>query len=233
MKSQLYMWNQLREKYKKEIKQLLDTYENRIAVVFKDIEGEANKVRDEYYENPSDFYGDPADIDCSAIAYDAEMIGLEHYEMLDLMKYNTRAMWISTMYQFWEQQVRGFLYNEIRHYYKIDTKDFCTNGMKEIKEWFKEHNTNLEELKSWQKIEELSLLNNVIKHGDGKSAENLRKVRDDLFMSGDIDKLELYGSSLCERALNITDEMVNEYAEVLMQFWNELPENMYSDELKK
>ena len=39
------------------------------------------------------------------------------------MKYNTKLMWISTLYQFWEQQVRKFIYEEVTKTHKfIDKK---------------------------------------------------------------------------------------------------------------
>ncbi|WP_027364123.1 hypothetical protein [Desulfotruncus alcoholivorax] len=52
----------------------------------------------------------------------------------------------------------------------------------EVKECFKFHNNyDIESMKCWEKIKELRLLVNVIKHAEGKSADRLRKIRPDYF----------------------------------------------------
>jgi hypothetical protein len=62
------------------------------------------------------------------------------------------------------------------HVYKIQFESFCTN-LSEIKKKFKLHNVDIESFSCWAQIRELSLLCNVIKHGDGKSAKKLRKIK--------------------------------------------------------
>ena len=156
--------------------------------MFENIEEESEAIAEERYQelgryfNPD--YHDPSDF-----AEDAWEAGLEHYEGMALMKYNTRLMWISTLYQFWEQQVRRFIYEEVTRTHRfIDKKgngvlfkDFCTRGINDIKEEFSGFNQDLEKLRSWTKINELRLLANVIKHGDGWSATQLKGLRPDFF----------------------------------------------------
>lgn len=134
------------------------------------------------YFNPD--YHDPSDF-----AEEAWEAGIEHYEGTALMKYNTRLMWISTLYQFWEQQVRKFIYEEVtRTHSFIDKKgkeilfkQFCTRGIDDIKEAFLGFDQDLEKLGSWERINELRLLANVIKHGAGWSATQLKLLRPDFF----------------------------------------------------
>ena len=71
---------------------------------------------------------------------------------------------------------KDFLFEEISRTHKmydkknneITFKNFCTRGIDEIKEEFLEFNYNLETLTIWSDIDELRLLANVIKHGDGR-----------------------------------------------------------------
>lgn len=235
MKSQLHLYTNLREKLKDEIKLIVDIYTNRLSPVFGNIEKEAEEKSDEYYNSVAnadwDFEKDPFDL--SLVAEDAFEIGLNYYEKISLMRYNNLSAWLTILYQFWEQQVRLFLFEEERHYYVIDFKDFCSNGIKDIKKEFMNHNENIEKLSSWSKINELRLLCNTIKHGDGGSAEDLRKLLPNIFHrvefpSGDM--LDLYKTTLNNEVLNISDDFIVRYGTCLLSFWDELPERMYSND---
>lgn len=239
MKAQLYLYDSLREKFKKPIELFKDTYSNKINPVFENIEEESKAIAEERYQelgryfNPD--YHDPGDF-----AGDAWEAGIEHYESMALMKYNTKLMWISTLYQFWEQQVRKFVYEEITRTHKcIDKKgkevlfrDFCIRGIDDIKEKFLEFGQDLEKLPCWIKINELRLLTNVIKHGDGWSATQLKELRPD-FLKPDFpeyDLLDVYKTTLDEKVLNIDDDEFQKYCEAIIEFWDVLPERMYSND---
>lgn len=237
MKAQLYLHDSLRRNFQKPIELYKETYSNKINPIFENMEEEANTIAEERYQelgssfNPD--YHDPADF--AEAAWEA---GLEHYEGMSLMKYNTKLMWISTLYQFWEQQVRKFIYEEVTmtHQFidnkgnEIKFKDFCTNGINDIKEEFSEFNQDLEKLSCWDKISELRLLTNVIKHGDGWSATQLKGLRPDFFKAdfSDYDLLEMYKTTLNENVLNIEDYEFQKYCDAIVEFWNVLPERMYS-----
>jgi hypothetical protein len=237
MKAQLYLYDSLRRKFQKSIELFNDTYTNRINPIFKNIEEESEAIAKKRYEelgryfNPD--YHDPSDF-----AENAWETGLEYYENMDLMKYNTKLMWISTLYQFWEQQVRKFIYEEVTRTHKfIDKKGneilfkgFCTKGIEDIKEEFLEFNQDLDKLNCWTKVNELRLLANVIKHGDGWSASQLKVLRPDFFKSdfSSYDLLDLYKTTLNKLVLNIDDDELQKYCNALIEFWEVLPERMYS-----
>lgn len=91
-------------------------------------------------------------------------------------------------------------------------------------------------MKSWTKIKELRLLVNVIKHAEGNSADRLRKIRPDYFewdrrFGYEYDKLKFHKTTLLEETLNITNQDFDSYNKILVSFWDELPERMYSDRL--
>ena len=237
MRAQLYLDNRIRKMLKEPFETFAKTYHERIMPIFSSLEEESQAIADEKYEDLGRYFNpesdDPADY--AEMAWEA---GLEYYESMSLMQYNMRLMWISTLYQFWEQQVRKFVYEEVTRTHKfIDKKGnevafagFCTRGIDDIKEEFNEFGQDLEKLNSWSKIEELRLLANVIKHGDGWSATKLKQLRPDFFDSGGIstDLLDLYKTTLGERVLNIDDSEYETYCDAITQFWDELPDVLYS-----
>lgn len=237
MRAQLYLDNRIRKTLKEPYETFAKTYVERVIPIFSSLEEESQAIADEKYEDLERYFNpesdDPADY--VEMAWEA---GLEHYESMSLMQYNMRLMWISTLYQFWEQQVRKFVFEEVTRTHKfidkkgndVDFAGFCTRGIDDIKEEFNEFGQDLEKLISWSKIEELRLLANVIKHGGGWSATKLKELRPDYFDAGVIstDLLDLYKTTLGERVLNIDDSEYEIYCDAIIQFWDELPEVMYS-----
>jgi hypothetical protein len=236
MSATLYLNRSRRERLKKPYELFIDTYTNKIAPQFLNIEHEAEKISAEYYDELGKYFNPESD-DPAEYAELAWEKGIDYYEGISLMKYNTKMMWISTVYQFWEQQVRRFLYNEISHTHKFydnrgnesDYKDFCTKGINDIKSEFLWFDYNLELQNSWKEINELRLLTNVIKHGDGWSAEQLQKLKPEYFEDElQINRLALYKTTLNDEVLNIEQEDFVRYCKSLIKFWDELPEYLHS-----
>ena len=193
MRAQLYLDNRIRKMLKEPFETFAKTYHERVIPIFSSLEEESQAIADEKYEDLGRYFNpendDPADY--AEMAWEA---GLEHYESMSLMQYNMRLMWISTLYQFWEQQVRKFVFEEVTRTHKfidkkgndVDFAGFCTRGIDDIKEECNEFGQDLEKLISWSKIEELRLLANVIKHGEDwskrRKLENFLKRLD--FLNG-------------------------------------------------
>lgn len=233
MKSQLYLSEITREYLKSEISKYIKIYFVRLLPVFKDIESEADKRANDFF---NDFMSQTAYggfSDPSSIAEEALGIGAEHYLYLKYGKYILTATWHATLYQLWEQQLRLFLFREMSHVCKIQFETFCTKWS-EIKEKFKIYNVDIERFLCWPQINELRLLCNVIKHGDGDSAKELRKVKPELFKQepdDDTDYMKTFKTTLLEEILNIDEETLQNYSKSLLSFWDEIPERNYSDEI--
>jgi len=137
------------------------------------------------------------------------------------------------MCQVWEQQLFSFIYHEALHEgLKYDESDLI-RGFKFSKKVFEWHQQPFEKLVCWPKIKELRALVNVIKHSEGYSEQELRKMRPDFFQHDTgiqkYDLLSLYHSTLLEATLQINDEDFIDYYDALIAFWNELPERMYTE----
>lgn len=234
--AQLYLNKKLRERFQKPYDYYIDVY-FKVAVVFNHLEEDADKVAQEHFEDLGQYF-DPdrhGYEDLDDIAFEK---GLEYYEAMSLVRYNNQLMWISTMYQFWEQQVRKFLFDEITNSgialldkkgEKIEFKKYCSRGINDIKEEFVSFGQNIETMTCWSNIDELRLLANVIKHGDGGSATDLEELRPDFFKSdiNEISLLKIHRTVLNERILNISDSDFIKYKKALQGFWEGLPERLY------
>jgi hypothetical protein len=87
---------------------------------------------------------------------------------------------------------------------------------------------------SWRKLKELKALVNTIKHGEGDSADKLRKLRPDFFkLEPDVlttDTLELHGAVLFEYfSLQAKESDLYDYITAAKNFWDEMPERAYTD----
>ena len=88
----------------------------------------------------------------------------------------------------------------------------------DIKKIFKNSGYDLENNSHWNKINELRLLVNVIKHGDGRSRRELQGIRDDFFVHEQSIK-----NTLNDVELNVWDDNLVEYFLELIKFIDEIP----------
>ena len=235
MRAQLYLWDGIRRDMKKGLSYIRALYFEKLDPVFACAEVEAKAYTKQLWDNAmsAPYYSEDCEIDFEGIVEACQEAGVEKYEILSLMRYRNLGMWLSCMCQVWEQQIIRFVRREVEQKGLVKfTKEVAFN---EAKECFKFHNYNIESMKCWEKIKELRLLVNVIKHAEGSSADRLRKIRPDYFewdkrVDFD-DKLKFHKTTLLEETLNITNKDFDTYYDILVSFWEELPERMYSDEL--
>ena len=86
---------------------------------------------------------------------------------------------------------------------------------------------------SWPRIDELRHLANCVKHAEGNSCEQLRKLRPDLFENPTVEpEFKIRGivqhvrNPLIGEDIYITEQEFASYAEVVRQFWLELANAM-------
>ena len=85
------------------------------------------------------------------------------------------------------------------------------------------------ELKNWSLIRQLRRVANTVKHGEGRSAEQLKKSNPELFGRQQPSGLRgipspLPAMPLIGQGLQLTEEDFERYRAALMQFWDELAE---------
>jgi len=224
MKSQLYLPEAKRKHFKSEISNFVKIYSQKLLPVFKDIESDADKYADDFYNNFMSQPGCDDSVDPASIAENALDEGIDYYSYLELGKYNLTATWHATLYQVWEQQLRSFLFCEISHTRNIKFEKFY-DCLSKIKEKFRLYKIYIESFSCWPKINELKLLCNVIKHGSGCSEKELRKIKPALFKQEDgIDHMKTFKTTLLEETLNINEMTLHSYRDALLSFWDEIQE---------
>lgn len=222
--TQLYFWDKLVEKHKEELS-VVQEYFERTKVNFDNIENEADEHAEFIYLNTSG-----AEDDQASLAEFAEEEGYERYKTLALMKSNHLLMTISMLYHIWEQQLIKFCIKELSSDIKFEKKSLDYYDVKNI---FEMHGIKIEEKNAWKKLRELKALVNTIKHGDGDSANKLRKIRPDFFnidFLKNTDTLELHESVLLdEYSLQVEESDFNDYIRATKEFWDEMPERAYAN----
>lgn len=210
--------------YKKELKNIKNIYNEKIAPIFTDecIYNECKEIEEAVEkqllkEIPFDEHNfDVVGEYCTEKAFDAAEY---RCVFLSLMRYVSRCLWISGLAQIWEQQLIRF-HNEIL----LQNKNFNL-GFEDIKQSFKKNFYDFEEFESYNDINELRHLVNTIKHGNGPSSEKLRELCPRYFDAPDFlnkDRLHYNKTVLLEETLFITDEDFQRYHESLISFWNEM-----------
>lgn len=141
---------------------------------------------------------------------------------------------ITTLFHTFENQLTSYFNTEISRYPSSPKIYIYMEVFKYIKE-----RVGQENLAGINKIDELRLLNNTIKHGNGKSANQLRELRPDYFTNdelitfGEKDLLDswnsIYENSI---ALNVKEDNFYVYQESINEFWGSLPLKIYLDDLE-
>jgi hypothetical protein len=156
------------------------------AVVFHDlmptfdnIEQRAQRVAEEEYERlgavPAD---DNWDGDMGALAEAAEDEALSFYETFSSMKQSILNLFAVGLFHLLEQQLADLCHDGA---FTVAPPD-GTTLVREVSPWYLRHfYLDLRGLRSWNAIDELRLVANVVKHAEGNSAQQLRERRPELF----------------------------------------------------
>ena len=223
MRSQLYLHSQIRQKYINQIKWIYDLYVERIEPTFANPEEEAYEYMDKLSRDM--MYSSAAEDDpngCLQTIYD---FGVEHFEILSSMQFRTLGMWISCMSQVWEQQLYSFIMHEATMEGIVYVDNDATFAFSD--EVLKAHSIYYGRIQHGI-IDEMRDVVNVLKHGQGPSEKRLRKKRPELFIRDGRDVLANNNATLLEPSLQITTEDFKKYCDALIEFWEKVPEYVYS-----
>jgi hypothetical protein len=226
-----HMWRGTREWFIAEQKFYLEQASIRLLSQFENIDDEATKVADEYYEERGKNF-DPDRDDEGAIAEDAYHAGGEYYLLLAAMRERTRLSVVAGMYHEWDKKIREWLVEEARHF----------GGRSEVAAilWRKPFNEivrlmdgfcwNISGQSYFPKLEACDLVVNVYKHGEGISLKTLKKRFPEYLP----DPLGKYGFGNYDPAsaeygyMRVTDEQIQEFSDAFVAFWQRIPERTYN-----
>lgn len=182
LKSSGPLWARyVRDLVLEEIAVLRETVIDRALPSFAEIEREADEASTEalnrlgrYFHPDGD--GDPAD------AYEAARDeGILYYELRSSARQALVNLFAVALHHLVEQKLLFLLRRELLPTEAENDKRFFKRHV--VVEAFEAQGIDLSAFPEWPKLEELRLAANVAKHADGLSAEELWKLRPDLFQS--------------------------------------------------
>lgn len=228
MRPQIYLPEMNKKYLKYQIGQFVDLFILKLKPVFDNINTEAEEHGNNFFNDTQQHsyseYIDPADL-----AEQAMDQAIKHYEFLNHGRYVLIASWHVALYEAFEQQVRNYLFKELSHNFSLSIKNVFSR-FDDLKKILFFYGVDIGSLKGLKLIDHLRLVCNVIKHGEGESADELRKKRPDLIKSyDDVELLELYGSSLLDEVLNIGENTLKEFGHAIEIFWDSFPERSFCE----
>ncbi len=208
-----------------ELEKVTEILEKRILPQFTNIEAEATEIQEktltECQARPSNGDEDPSEI--VDAAFNA---GLQHYSLMQGLSQGVVNLFAASLFHMHEQYLMVFYKRELCDpRQKVDLKKLSPS--KAIAR-LESLGVNVKELPSWPRLKEVELLANTIKHGDGASAEELRKKRPEYFNDPNVPaELNFWPALHLDKPLlgegvyvGITD--ISEIKQALVAFWEEL-----------
>ena len=222
----------IRDQLTHQITIFVENVEGRLLPTFHDIESEAEKVQEQEWDRLCSSCSSP-DIDPADLEEKARDAGIDYYMMVSGVKQSLLNVSATSLYHLFEQQLLFFLRREILHPSEENNIDLIKISI--FKERCLQHNIDVEKFSSWQTINEMRLVANTVKHAEGKSAIDLRKIRPDLFRNPILEKFgpKLGGNFRClymplaGEDLYLSIEDLKKYGEAITRFWDEMISAMY------
>ena len=222
-----WYWYNYCESFINELEFVEETYYTKIDKIYDDPDIEADRYMN-YLENNID------KVKAQCIEdVEPEILSMSYsrYNLIKNMKYRNLIVYISLVYEMFEQ----FLLSKVKNQLLLSQDKKYTTSidikyLEQIKNVFLKYNLDFDKIEEYKKINELRLLNNVIKHGNGDSKEKLLKIRPDIFNnSNGLDKSNLYNQTIISDNLNITNNDFKEYVDNIKKFLKKIPPKLSYD----
>jgi len=209
----------------------------RFLPAFEGIEDEAERFANEEYERLGRRPGDDW-IDMGDLAEQAQEAGIERYEELAGVRQSLLNLSATALFHLFEQQL--LLYHRRHILHPSEEDDEALFYRREILKRVREGGVDIERLASWKHMQELEALANTVKHGAGRSAKRLGKLRPDLLVppaladeegawSEPIDDVHL---PLAGDDVYVTEKAFKGFADAVVEFWSEFADSIVEADRK-
>ena len=197
----------------------------RIAPAFSNIEEEAEEISQKYFDNAGK-YGDPENFDPGDYAESAMEKGQEHFELMTNMHFATLNIFTTALFHLYEQHVIFLFRREILPPALENKRNLLS--LQVAYRGFELSGFDLKAFRAYQKIRELQLCCNCIKHADGRSCEELKELNPSLFIfpllrnsaEADTSYRRIY-TPMAGEDIWVTEDDFEEYVVGIINFWNE------------
>lgn len=207
--------------------QKINAFQNilgRVLTSFDNLGEEAKKIAEEesalLFEMPADPDGS---IDLASLADMAQNVAIDYYVTMSNMKHGLIGLFTSGLFHLFEQQIFLF-YNKGILKYGEKKAIISPQEWEKLKNRLKDERIDLESFESFNRIKILQLVANVIKHGEGHSADKLKGLKPDYFNPLDsLFHLQIEAEMpLAGGDIKIPIEDFDQYCEDVKTFWGEL-----------
>jgi hypothetical protein len=209
----IYLWEKEREHYIEQVEVYARQVRIRLFDSFREVEREAQQESEEYLDLFSKNFGEDGD---PGEAYEGAYDKYIDYQLgiRDLMRelYLTA---LSGLYFMWDRQLREFFEREPRYYLMREhaEQEIWHPSALQVLKKMKKFGAEFGDIPNMKRIEKLSLIVNVHKHGKGDSLRKLQSEFGDEFVS--VWGSSLNASNLDEKSLFISEEDFFEYSKCL------------------
>jgi hypothetical protein len=208
------------------------TFTQRILPTFETVESEAEQVSNKKWEQLIHQPGDP-DEDLSDLAEEALEEGISYYITMMGIRQGLLNIFAVGIWHLFEQELLFIHRKELLLPQEENNAELFK--LSEIKRRLKQTGIDIEKFRSWNKLEELRLVANTVKHADGISATQLKKRRPNMFIPPEERDDPFWGhippptqifKPLAGEDLYLTPGEIKSYFQAVKDFWDELMENL-------
>jgi hypothetical protein len=213
--------------FAKQISLFCMAVETRLLPTFDDLDREAEREADSEWERLGRT-GDPESADPGELAERAQDAGIEYYASMDGVRQTLINLSVAALYHLLEQQLLVFHRQQVLH--PREENDASLMSITELDARLSRAGIEIKKFDSWAKVDELKAVTNAVKHAEGRSAEELRQLRPDLFIHPQLREtatLHLSPPSpvylpLAGEDIFLTAQDLQAYCSALLAFWAEL-----------
>ena len=212
-----------------ELQSYATVFAQRISKAFDNLESEAEDLQASEYKRISASWEAP-DEDDSAIAEKAYFAGVDFYIMTDAIRVGIINLMVAGLYHLFEQHAAVLADRELPPPVSPPKSPYPGERLHNVVQGL---GVDITTFRTWQQLNELRLIANTVKHGDGKSAEDLRQIMPHLFerFPSLIDPafaVQLPLRPLVGEGIYLTEDHFNTYKKCLDEFWTELADALAS-----
>jgi hypothetical protein len=163
-----------------QVQVLASTLRDRILPAFANIEQEAQDHAEEVYRELGNQPAFNDSVDMADLAEAANERGLARYEALTGVRQAIINALTVALHHMLEQELLFFLRRHVLH--RSEEPDLSLAKLAILWARLRARGLEVEALDGWSKLRELGLVANTVKHADGRSADDLKRLRPDLFV---------------------------------------------------
>lgn len=202
-----------------------------VVPVFANLPERANAIADlEFKRLCEQPVGEDYDGDMSVVAEAAQSRGQVFYDTSVAIRQTSLNLFAAGLFHLLEQLLADLCRDGA-----FETPPRLDTKLSVVSTWCRNNcNLDLSKLPAWPKIEQLRLLANSVKHGEGSSAEELRVIRPDLFQNPDLHELardfpKIYTAEavklpLAGQDIFVTTEVFSEFSSAANSLFAEIAE---------